>query len=214
MKLPRSVRLLAPLAVFLLGILPVARAQLIPVSVAGTGTYTNSASLIIDGVLPPEMTRADDSSVVWWTASATPVRFTIDFGAAYSLTSFLVSVDNNDTYSFEYSLDGSTYSSLFVVNPLAGETTFGMESLATAMAHVEFESTISTGPVSARYVRTSVWGGDNFYAIGEIEAWGEPLSPGPGPLPSSVPEPSTYGVIGAALLLGLITLASRSGRRI
>lgn len=213
MKLPRSVRLLVPLVVLLAGVLPVARAQLIPVSVAGTGTYSNSASLIIDGVLPPEMTRADDASVVWWTASATPVQFTIDFGAAFKLTSFLVSVDNNDTYNFEYSLDGATYSSLFVVNPLAGETTFGMESFATAMAHLEFDASVATGPVNARYIRASVWGGDNFYAIGEVEAWGEPLAPGPAPLPGTVPEPSTYGVIAAALLLGLITLSRDSRRR-
>lgn len=206
MKLPSSVRALALGSVSLLGILSAAQAQLIPVSVTATGTYNNSASLLTDGFTPVETTRADDASVVWWTASATPVHFTIDFGAAYNLTSFLVAVDNNDTYNFEYSLDGLTYTSLFTVNPLAGETTFGIDVFSTSVSHVEFDASIATAPVNARYIRTNVWGGDNFYAIGEIEAWGDSFTPGPGPLPASVPEPSTYGVIGAALLLGLITL--------
>src|SRR5215469_14114997 len=80
----------------------VAKADVIipAVSVTGTGTFSNSPSLIINGFLPPRGTFYQDPTNVFSTSGAP--QFTIDLGAVFRVTSLIADVDNNDDYVVQY----------------------------------------------------------------------------------------------------------------
>lgn len=79
--------------------------------VSGTGSYNNSVSLIVDGVIPGESSGWTGVSNVWWYGT-TPV-FTLTFDQIYTLQDVTVSVDNNDNYRVRTSLDNTNWSNLF-----------------------------------------------------------------------------------------------------
>lgn len=68
-----------------------------PTTVTGTGTFTNSASLISDGVVPTEHTEWSLGTNVRWSYTIDPT-FILDFGGLYNIDDVLASVDNNDSY--------------------------------------------------------------------------------------------------------------------
>lgn len=181
-------------------------AQLIaPVGVTGGGTYSNNASLVIDGVTPAEASAWNAATNVYWTDPN--VSFTIDLGALYSVSDLRFSVDNNDKYIFEYSANGVAYTGLFNVQPNYGEipsSPGGMDTMSTDASSGEYVSQIDFAPVDARFLRVKGAGQDFFYAVGEVQAFGT--------LTSAVPEPSTYGLLGAAGLLGLVAWRRRKAK--
>lgn len=169
-------------------------AQLSPVGITGTGSYNNSASLIIDGVTPPEYTGWTDSTNAFWQGFDT--SFTIDLGAKFKLTGISWSVDNNDSYTLETSLNGTSFNNLFTVTPSDGNVTWGMDTM-TSFLGSDFVAAMAFAPVDARYLRVAaVPGGDTLNAIGEVTAYGRVVG-------TAVPEPSTYGLFGAFALVGL-----------
>lgn len=201
-------RTIAAVAVSAASLASIASAQIVPAGITGTGTYFNSASLIIDGFVPAENTVWTDSVNTFFDAS-TPVSFTIDLGANYAIFDALLSVDNNDDYGVEYSLDGSTYTSLLTITAGVGEIAVspgGMDTFSTMLGDPEYEATIDFGLVNARYLRLTAFNGDGLYSWGEVQVWGRELS-------GAVPEPSTYGLIGAAALAGLVAVRRRFVRR-
>lgn len=201
-------RTLAVLAISAAGFLPAASAQLVPAGITGTGTYFNSANLIIDGFVPAENTGWTDSVNTFWDWSG-GVSFNIDLGGNFVLFDALVSVDNNDDYLVEYSLDGSIWSNLLLVTAGVGEIAEnpgGMDTMTTMLGDGEYEASIDFGTANARYLRVTALNGDGLYAVGEVQVWGRELA-------GAVPEPSTYGVIGAAVLAGLVALRRRFVRR-
>jgi hypothetical protein len=188
-----------------------AGAQIIaPVSIVqSSGPLANgSPSIIIDGVIPPEMTPFDATGLtVNWSGLET--SFTMDLGAVFDITDILYSVDNNDSYELDYSLNDVTFTKLFANGPDSGtvtETEGGLDTEVSfdnpfiPVSTFEVNPTMSFSPVDARFLRVEAVGGDNLYGIGEVMPFGPRLS--------AVPEPATYGWAAAALL-GMVVFARR-----
>ncbi len=168
---------------------------IIPSTVSATGNYYNSENLINDGIIPREGTSWTAASNVYWRGTS-PV-FMLDFGELYNINDVLVSVDNNDYLTIDWSIDSSSWSNLFTIDRSYGEISWGMDTLSTDILHSEYEASIDFSSVQARYLRIKATGGDNSYAIGEFQAFGSKVS--------SVPEPSTLAIFA----LGIIALVSR-----
>lgn len=177
----RAVLLTAMLA---MSTLSSAHAAVIPVkSVTGTGTYSNNVSLLTNGVIPAEGTGWTNNTNVYWNG-LTPT-FTFQFNSVYSVDDMLIQVDNNDNYRIEYSLNGSTWSQLFTISSSDGTVGYGMDTFTKA------DKPFS--PVNAQYIRVYATGGDNMYAISEVQTFGTP-----------VPEPATLTLLGTGVLFGKV----------
>lgn len=170
-------------------------------SVTGTGSFTNAASIAADGLVPPETTWWTDPTAVWWNGQEgeSGVVLTLAFDQIYTLEALTLSVDNNDSYRIDVSLDGSAWSLLGSVAPADGnvsEGVGGLDTFSSAAASADFAASLAFSPTAARYARIYVTGGDAQYAVGELA------------FTAAVPEPQTW----ALMLAGGLALA-RFGRR-
>ena len=189
---------------------------IMPVSVAGAGSFSGNASVITDGVIPPRGTVVTDSRVVSWNAPST--AFTIDFGSVQTVANLIVAVDNNDSYLIKSSTDGINYTNLFTFLASDGPVTAaqgGLDLLTTDSTYPSFLNFPgdSTTPeyvgrgfaaTAARYLQVSAISGDSVYAIGEVDAY----------TPNTVPEPASILLTATALLGGLGLRALRQIRPI
>lgn len=191
--------------------IPAEAALIAPVSASGTGTFSNSPNLIIDGVFTPRFFNYASSTNVFWTNSTTPA-FTINFGSLYTIQSLTVGLDNNDDYQIQYSTDGTTFTNLFKFVASDGPNrSGGMEILTTDSGFPVTPSSSSTpayvgrsfSPVDAQFLRIFATAGDNFYAVSEVQAFGV-----------AVPEPSSViGLLGFGTIGGFALRRRRSNKQ-
>ncbi len=169
-----------------------AQAALLPTTVTATGTYWNNVTLVNDGFVPPETTVWTSASNVYW--NGTGVEFIFDLGGNALVRDILVSVDNNDSYLAQYSTDGVNWNALFVIDPDDGEIPVfpgGMDTLSSEAASLEYLPAMDFAGQIARYISFEAIGGDNSYALGELQVFGE--------LAGTVPAPGTLLLLGAGL---------------
>lgn len=183
---------LAAACVLMCGVLGMAHAGVAPVlGVSAVGTSVGDLVVLHDGVFPTEGTSWTDVSTVNWTGFGT--SFTLDLGQVYVVSALDVSVDNNDDYLFEYSLDGSSWATLAKALAAEGNVGWGLDTMSSDPASAAFVAGLGIAqPVSARYIRASATAGDSLNSIGEIQISGVPV----------VPEPATWSLVlaGAAVV--------------
>lgn len=146
----------------------------------GGGTWGSgmivSEDTIVDGLFLPEQTQWNLGGV-WWTEHTVSGQYiTIDLGGVYNIDSFIVQADNNDAYRIEY-LD--EYTSEWVD---AGS--IGGWGLMTR------EPIIPPDTVTTSALKFSAVGGDLYYSVSEIQAFG-----------TAVPEPTTMLLLGSGLIV-------------
>lgn len=173
-------------------------------SVSGTGDYyvnktlnTGNVSILIDNIIPEEYTYWRDDTVSWYGLTQS---FTINYGSAVTINELLFSVDNNDSYLVEYSVNGTDWITLFTIYDNQGDVISGMDTFSTDATSEEYVSSIDFTSIVAQYIKISAVSGDNKYSVGEIQAYGSTSSP--------VPEPSTMLLFGTGLS-GLTALSRK-----
>ncbi len=194
-------KLSAPLlAGLMIGIFGTANAALLaPVSVSGTGTFSN-IDYMTDGIIPSEGSywRGDTT---WWYY--TPPQFTVDYGGIFLIEDIVVSVDNNDYYRIEYSLDFTNWNVLTAIDAWDGEIYGGMDTMSSVSGDSEYLAAIDFNGVTAQYLRIFATDGDSQYAVGELQAYGT----------SPIPEPATMLLFGVGMA-GLVGRKLRKAKKI
>jgi len=176
-----------------LGINSVANAALLtPVSYGSIGGVNNTINLA-DGVFPPQGGQWQ-TNTAWWTGTTPGAG--IDLGELKNIDDVLVSVDNNDSYAVEWSLDNSSWNNLFNISSSYGEIGWGMDTMSTDSTHAEYIAALDFSSVQARFLRIYATGGDNYYSVGELQAFGSDISAVPVPAAVFMFAPALLGFLG------------------
>jgi hypothetical protein len=137
---------------------------------------------LTDGEFVPESQQWNVGSVFWNSTSST-ITMTLPYNSL--IGSFIVQADDNDTYRIEYQHDAGWLTAWEVPTKFS----YGL---------VTRQITLDT-PILANALRFSATGGDNYYAVTEIQA----LSP--------VPEPEEWPML--TLGAGLVAFQVRRKQR-
>lgn len=126
-----------------------------------------------DGVFAPENQQWNDGSF-WWDqdprVNTTPLTYTLSLDRLYSLDRFVVQADDNDSYLLEW-WDGAAWQNAFNIPAVF---TFGLTKRDSG----------ALAPIVTDRLRFTATGGDNYYAVSEIQAFGQ-----------AVPEPATWAMM-------------------
>ena len=152
-----------------------------------TGDEINTVHYAYDGVFPQPYQAWTDATAYWYVAG--DIRSIVfEFDRVYTVKSFVASLDNNDSYAIEFSLDGQAWGSTVDVAASEGTVNWGMDL---------FERSVV--PTPARYARVYATSGDDMYSVGELQVL------------AAVPEPEAYAMLMAGL--GLLGAVARRRRR-
>lgn len=154
------------------------------------GASLASQKSVIDGTFRPEFTQWNAGS--WWwdqDASVNPIALviTITLNQSYTIDSFVVQADDNDTYRLEY-WNGAAWQLAW---DIPTQPSFGLVQRSSGLL----------APITTNQLRFTATGGDNYYAVSEIQAFGV----------AAIPEPETYALMLAGL--GLVGFMAKRRRR-
>ncbi|HNN82512.1 MAG TPA: tandem-95 repeat protein, partial [Accumulibacter sp.] len=145
------------------------------------GGYESQPSLLADGIVPVQGSDWNRSGNFWWWGqtfdpqNGNGLAVVLDLGAAREVADLLLSVDNNDDYAVDWSVDGETWNRLLAVAADLGDVGYGMDTISTVAGSEEYVDGVDfAGAVSARYLRVYASGGDDAYAVGEVRVLGAP----------------------------------------
>jgi hypothetical protein len=146
---------------------------------AGSGWDAGSLApqvSLVDGSFLPESTQWNHGT--WWwdqdpSINASPVVTQILLNGSHTIHHLMLQADNNDAYQVDF-WNGASWQAAWTVPAVSG---WGMTTRS-----------IEVTPFATDRFRITAASGDNFYAISEFQAL-------------AVPEPDTYWMFGAGLLL-------------
>ena len=146
----------------------------------GPGSSLGSQPSIVDDVFLAETTQWNSGS--WWwdedpSVNDDPVVTIIQLDQLYTIESFVVQADNNDTYRLEY-WDGAAWQLAWDVPAIAG---FGLMTRVSGLL----------SPFSTDQLRFTATAGDNYYSVSEIQAFSAA---------TAVPEPASMLLLGSGLI--------------
>jgi len=167
-------------------------ATLSPTSISGTGGAFFNLDKINDGYIPTEFAEWRENTTYW---NGTDRVFTFDYGSLFNIDEVLVSVDNNDAYKVQWSVDNSTWNELFQITVNMGEVRDGMDTMTTFPSD-EYISALNFSSVQTQYLRIFATGGDNSYSVGEFTAYGSAVSAVPIPAAALLFGPALLGLFG------------------
>lgn len=144
---------------------------------------------VVDNVLLAEGTQWNIGSW-WWDQDPSvngtysqPMGISITLNGLYTIDRFVVQADDNDSYQLDY-WDGADWQSAFSIGVSADGP--GLRTRDSGFL----------GPITTNQLRFYATGGDNYYAVSEIQAFS-----------ARVPEPGALALV--MLALGAATLAGR-----
>jgi hypothetical protein len=141
----------------------------------GTLSYVSA----FDGAFVAEGTDWNNGTA-WWdqdpSVNPDPVSITIQLNAFYAINHMIVQADNNDTYAIRYRDGGGIWHDYWTIDSLAG---YGMMTRDSGIL----------GSIVTDAIEFTAVGGDNYYSVSEIQAFG-----------TAVPEPATLSLISLGLL--------------
>ncbi|MBP7867748.1 MAG: discoidin domain-containing protein [Acidobacteria bacterium] len=137
------------------------------------GEVNGVTTLILDGRFPDEGEPWNSDRCVWWEQAG--VSLLIDLKQPKLVRDIHLQVDNNDRYDVDYSLDGIRYHNLFHIQEDHGEISDGMDTLSSEEGNPEYEPAIDFKPVKARFLRIRAVGGDDMYAVAEVDVVADPI---------------------------------------
>jgi hypothetical protein len=142
---------------------------------------------IVDGIYQPTNQQWNINSI-WWNGGTHPENAILInlFGTA-EITGFTVQADDNDSYRIEYWGLDSAWHTAWDVWPVF---TYGLDS----------RSIILASSITTNLLRVTATGGDNYYAVSEVEAFG-----------TAIPDEGVAGLMLAGAL-GLLVAARRLRR--
>jgi hypothetical protein len=150
-----------------------------------TGDVISPASSIVNGVFVAEETQWNTAGV-WWNGNLYPNNnIVINLGGTYTIDSFTVQADDNDTYRVLDLGSGGTWYDAYDVPMISswGLVTRNSGTLAT--------------PIVTSELMIEETSGDGYYSVSQVVAMGTGTA--------AVPEPATMLLLG--LGLGLVGLA-------
>lgn len=147
------------------------------------GLNSTASSLVapVDGIFAPNQQQWNNGSF-WWDEDPAVTRaklyYEMQLDHAYTVNRFVVQADDNESYLLEY-WDGGGWQTAFAVATLPS---FGLVTRDSGLI----------GSITTDRFRFSATGGDNYYAVSEIQAF------------AAVPEPATWAmlILGFGLLGG------------
>ena len=153
--------------------------------------FFNPLDLLTDGRVPREGSSFEGSGSVWWlNQEAAPIDvgtselstasgalsgmvFGLDLGAIVHVSGLLLSLDNNDDYAVDYSLDGLSWMRLADILAGAGDVSGGMDTFRLGSAGGAVNADLPLSPTAARYLRFYATAGDGMYGVGDIQVFSE-----------------------------------------
>jgi len=154
------------------------------VSVTCSAGVTGCA-FALDDQFPPEGQQWQDQTA-WWTGFNDSVTYQLD--STYMLTGLTVSLDNNDSYLIEASVDGNTWDTVLFVGAPLGSVFDGMDTFSTIIGNPFFDANLSFTPAMASQIRITSVDGDTLNSVGELQV-------------TAVPEPATWLLMASGLAL-------------
>lgn len=160
----------------------------------GPGSNASSVLYPVDGVFETEGAQWNHNSF-WWdqdsSVNPSQVYLIINLDHAYTFDSFKVQADDNDSYLLQAWVGGAWQD----VWSVPTSCCWGLVTRDSG----------AIAPVTTNRLRFTGTGGDNYYAVSEIQGFGERAGVG------GVPEPASWAMM--IMGFGLLGAATRRSRR-